>query len=69
MKMSPELRALKFYRKNTDHYLEIMKHFWGNDEKQLEMYDEIAKKFDTTGKRLMEVNHISYTRAIERSFR
>lgn len=67
--MKPELKAFKFYKKNIDHYLKVMETFWGDDDKQLEMYNEIAEKFGTTGKRLMEICFISYERGIERAFR
>ena len=42
--MSPELKAFKFYKRNIDYYLSLMESFWGDDTKQLEMYNEIAAK-------------------------
>ena len=67
--MKPELKAFKFYKKNIDYFLKEMEVFWGDNDKQLEMYNEIAAKFGTTGEKLMEICFISYERSVERAFR
>lgn len=67
--MKPELKAFRHYRKNFDSYLAEMATFWGDDEKQAELYEKIASKFGASGKKLMEVCIISYEREVERAFR
>jgi hypothetical protein len=67
--MKPELKAFKFYKKNINYYLQEMESFWGDNDKQLEMYNKIAEKFGTTGERLMEICLISYNKSVERAFR
>ncbi len=52
MKMTPELKAFRHYRKNIDHYLEKMKQWWGDEEKYEEMNREIAFKFNADMKSL-----------------
>lgn len=69
MNLTPELKAFKFYRKNLDHYLEMLESFWGDDEKLLEMYNGIAEKFEADGKKLMEICYQSYLKSIERVLR
>jgi hypothetical protein len=69
MKLTPELRAFKYYKKNINYYLNQMSFWWGDDKKQEEMYQEIASKFGADYKKFMEINCISYERSVERAFR
>lgn len=67
--MSPELKAFKFYKKNIDRYLQEMQYFWGDDEKLIKMYENIAIEFGADARKLMDINYISYQRSVERAFR
>jgi hypothetical protein len=69
MKMTPELKAFRHYKKNIDHYIEEMSEWWGDDEKQEQMYKRISDKFNANYKKLMEINYISYKRSVERAFK
>jgi hypothetical protein len=69
MKMTPELKAFRHYKKNIDHYIEEMSEWWGDDEKQEQMYKRIADKFNADYKKLIEINYISYKRSVERAFK
>jgi hypothetical protein len=69
MKMTPELKAFRHYKKNIDHYIQEMSEWWGDDKKQEQMYKHISDKFNANYKKLMEINYISYKRSVERAFK
>lgn len=67
--MTPELKAFKHYKKNIDYYLKRMEEFWGDDDKQLQMHQEIADTFAANVEIFRKIITISYERSIERAFR
>jgi hypothetical protein len=69
MKMTPELKAFRHYRKNIDYYLEKMKHWWGNDKMREQMLQEISDEYGANNKKLMAIMQISYERSVERAFK
>jgi hypothetical protein len=66
MKMSPELKAYKYYIKNSEKYLEEIIKSWKSDDKHI-VYKKIASKFGADYKKMLDLIDISYNRYIDRS--
>jgi hypothetical protein len=69
MKISPELKAFRYHRKNINSYLDQIIPFWGDDKKREELLQDVASKFGADHIKFMEIIQISYERSVERAFK
>jgi hypothetical protein len=68
MKMTPELKAYKYYLKNSSKYLEEIIESWKSDDEHI-VFKKIADKFGADYKKMLNFIDISYKRHVDRSLR
>ena len=67
--MTPVQKAFKYWKKNTPNRLEVLRHYWGDDEFLDNLVKEVADKFGADVHELEFFIDESYQRELYRSLK